>query len=132
MDGEVILVVDDNLPNLRLVQFLLSRHGYQIHTATNGAGARRAIAEFRPRLILMDIQLPGQDGLDLTRELKANPATRDILVVALTAYAMRADEERAFSAGCDGYVSKPVDTRALPGLIAGYLGAAHPRPENKP
>ncbi len=69
----------------------------------------------------MDLQLPGIDGLELTRRLKSDPATRDIIVVAMTAYVMEADEERAAKAGCDGYISKPIDTRALPGQVARYL-----------
>jgi two-component system cell cycle response regulator DivK len=69
----------------------------------------------------MDIQLPGMDGLELTKRLKADPATRQTIIIALTAYAMKGDEERARQAGCDGYVSKPIDTRTLPGLVAEYL-----------
>lgn len=70
---------------------------------------------------MMDLQLPGIDGLELTRRLKSDPATKDIIVVAMTAYVMEADEERAAKAGCDGYISKPIDTRALPGQVARYL-----------
>jgi CheY-like chemotaxis protein len=69
----------------------------------------------------MYIQLPGRDGLELTRQLKASSATREIMILALTAYAMKGDEDKAFAAGCDGYVPKPIDTRTLPGVIAGYL-----------
>ena len=69
----------------------------------------------------MDLQLPGMDGLELTRRLKADPATRDIIVLALTAYAMKGDEEKALAAGCDGYLPKPIDTRTLPGVVARYL-----------
>jgi CheY-like chemotaxis protein len=70
----------------------------------------------------MDIQLPGMDGLELTRRLKAAPGTKNIVIIALTAYAMKGDEERAKAAGCDGYITKPIDTQTLPGVIAGYLG----------
>ena len=80
--------------------------------------------EHRPDLILMDIQLPGMDGLALTRLLKADATTRDIVVVALTAYAMKGDEERVLAAGCNGYVSKPIDTRSLPRVVAGFLAEA--------
>ncbi len=76
-----------------------------------------AIAAHKPRLILMDVQLPVIDGLELTRRIKANPATADILVIAVTAYAMSGDEQRALAAGCDGYVSKPIDTHTLPQLV---------------
>jgi len=74
----------------------------------------------------MDLQLPGMDGLTLTRKLKADPGTRDIVIIALTAYAMKGDDERARAAGCDGYVSKPIDTRTLPGVVAGFLRAPNP------
>jgi CheY-like chemotaxis protein len=119
--GEPILIVDDNLVNLKLVRVLLTAEGYDVRTATDAEEAVATLAEFHPRLILMDLQLPGMDGLELTRQLKADPATRDIVVVAITAYAMKGDEERALAAGCDGYVAKPIDTRALPGVIASYL-----------
>jgi CheY-like chemotaxis protein len=82
------------------------------------------VGEFCPRLILMDLQMPGMDGFELTRRLKADPVTRGIVIVALTAYAMKGDEERARAAGCDDYVSKPIDTRALPAIIARHMGDA--------
>jgi len=82
------------------------------------------LRDFRPHLILMDLQMPGVNGFDLTRRLKGDPATRDIVIVALTAYAMKGDEERAREAGCDGYVAKPIDTRTLPAVIAGHLAEA--------
>lgn len=121
MAGEPILIVDDNPANLKLVRFLLASEGYDVRTATDADEALAVLQGFRPRLILMDVQLPGMDGLELTRRLKADPATRDAIVLALTAYAMKGDEERALGAGCDGYVPKPIDTRALPGLVASYL-----------
>lgn len=121
MAGEPILIVDDNAMNLKLTRVLLSSLGYTVRTATNAEEALAALATFRPRLILMDIQLPDIDGLELTRRLKADPTTRDICIVALTAYAMKGDEQRARAAGCDGYITKPIDTRALPGVVAGYL-----------
>ena len=93
---------------------LLLGEGYDVRTAGDAEEALAVLATFRPRLILMDLQLPGMDGLELTRRLKADPATRDIVIVALTAYAMKGDEERARAAGCDGYVTKPIDTRRCP------------------
>jgi CheY-like chemotaxis protein len=81
----------------------------------------RVLEGFRPRLILMDIQLPGEDGLQLTRRLKSDPATRHIAVIAVTAYAMKDDHARAAAAGCDDYVTKPIDTRLLPQLVARHL-----------
>lgn len=122
MAGERILVVDDNAANLKLVAYLLSSKGYDVRGAADGPEALAAVAEFRPRLVLMDLQLPGMHGLDVTRRLKADPDTRAILVVALTAYAMVGDREKAAEAGCDGYVTKPIDTRALPELVAKMLG----------
>jgi len=122
VSGERILIVDDNLMNLKLLRVLLASVGYSVHTAINAEEALLAIDSFKPRLILMDIHLPGMDGLELTRLLKAAPATRGAIIVAVTAYAMKGDQERALAAGCDGYVSKPLDTRALPTLIADFLG----------
>ncbi len=123
MAGEPILIVDDNPVNLKLARVLLVGEGYEVRTAEDAGEALAVLAEFHPSLILMDIQLPGVDGLEATRRLKADPATRDIIVVALTAYAMKGDHEKALAAGCDGYVAKPIDTRALPGVIASYLAA---------
>jgi len=124
MPGDPILIVDDNPTNLKLVRVLLGGEGYAVRTAMNAAEALDEIAKRPPRLILMDIQLPGMDGLALTRMLKADAATRDIVVVALTAYAMKGDEERVLAAGCNGYVSKPIDTRSLPRVVAGFLAEA--------
>lgn len=119
--GEPILVVDDNPTNLKLLRVLLTASGYDVRTASDGEEAVGVLKEFRPRLILMDIQMPGVDGLALTRQLKSAPETRDITIVAITAYAMKGDEDKMLAAGCDGYVAKPVDTRTLPDLVARYL-----------
>ena len=118
-----ILIVDDNPSNTKLLVFLLQAKGYDVRSAANADEALAVIAEHRPRLILMDIQLPGMDGLTLTRQLKADPTTRDISIIAATAYAMRGDEERARAAGCDGYITKPIDTRQLPADIARFLAS---------
>jgi CheY-like chemotaxis protein len=115
--GERILIVDDNVTNQKLISFLLGNHGYEVRTALDAAEALRELASFHPQLILMDLQLPGMDGFALARRLKSEEATCDIPIVAITAYAMRGDEQRAREAGCDGYVTKPVDTRALPALV---------------
>ncbi|HEX5059713.1 MAG TPA: response regulator [Kofleriaceae bacterium] len=120
---ERVLIVDDNPTNLKLVSFLVKANGYEVDTAIDADAAIAAIAAQRPRVILMDLQLPGIDGLELTRRLKADPATRDISIIAVTAYAMKGDQERARAAGCDDYVTKPIDTRALPELIARYVKA---------
>jgi two-component system, cell cycle response regulator DivK len=124
MAGEPILVVDDNPANLRLLRLLLAAESYEVRTASDAVEAMAALAEFRPRLILLDLQMPGMDGFELARRLKGDAATRDIVIVALTAYAMKGDEERAREAGCDGYVSKPIDTRALPAIITRHLEGA--------
>jgi CheY-like chemotaxis protein len=123
MAGEAILIVDDNPANLKLARVLLQGEGYEVKTAVDAEDALRLLSSFRPRMILMDIQLPGMDGLELTRRLKSDPATCDIIILALTAYAMKGDEEKAHAAGCDGYVAKPIDVGGLPALIAGHLGS---------
>lgn len=122
--GEPILIVDDNPANLKLARVLLMLEGYDVRTAANVGEALAVLDTFRPRLILMDIQLPGVDGLELTRQLKADPTRRDVIIIALTAYAMKGDEEKALASGCDGYISKPIDTQTLPGIVAGYLSGA--------
>lgn len=119
-----ILIVDDNPDNLKLLKYLLVKHGYDVHAVIDAESALEALKTFRPILILLDVQLPGMDGLTLASKLKADPSTRDILIVAVTAYAMKSDEERALAAGCDGYVAKPINTRTLPGIVAGYLARA--------
>ena len=121
MPGEPILIVDDNPQNLKLARVLLAGEGYDVRTATDAEAALELLATFHPRLILMDLQLPGMDGLELTRQLKADPTRRDIVIVALTAYAMKGDEEKARAAGCDDYVTKPIDTDVLPTIVAGHL-----------
>jgi two-component system cell cycle response regulator DivK len=119
--GDPILIVDDQLVNLKLAKVLLSSEGYEVRTAANAEEALAVLGEFRPRLILMDIQMPGMDGLALTRKLKADPQFSGIVILALTSYAMRGDEEKALASGCDGYIAKPIDTRRLPDVIASFL-----------
>jgi CheY-like chemotaxis protein len=125
MAHDTILVVDDNPLNLKLTRILLTAHGYEVRTAMDSKEALQILQTFHPRLILMDIQMPGMNGLELTRLLKADPSHRDIAVLALTAYAMRGDEQRAREAGCDGYIAKPIDTRSLPEVVRGYLERGH-------
>jgi CheY-like chemotaxis protein len=91
MPGERILIVDDNATNLKLVAYLMRANGYDVDTALDAESAFEAIHLRRPEVVLMDIQLPGIDGLELTRRLKADPGTRDIVVIAVTAYAMKGD-----------------------------------------
>ncbi len=121
-----ILVVDDNLANLKLAGDLCECEGYEVERAQSAEGALEAISRRKPDLILMDLALPGMDGLSLTRRLRKDPTTWHIPVVALTAFAMRHDEERAREAGCDAYLAKPIDTRALPDLLASLLAKTRP------
>jgi len=109
----MILIIEDNPMNMELARDVLEANGYEVRGAASAAEALEALKETVPRLILMDIQLPGLDGLELTRMLKQSPRTRDIIVVALTAHAMKGDRERMLEAGCSGYLAKPIDTRAL-------------------
>jgi CheY-like chemotaxis protein len=118
MRGTSILVVDDYPANLKLAQLLLQKAGYDVLTASDAEEALQVIEASVPGLILTDIRLPGIDGLELTRRLKANPATADIVVLAFTASATKDDEERALAAGCNGFISKPISTSLLPKLIA--------------
>ena len=119
-----ILVVDDNPTNLKLVSDVLEFEGYDILKAVDAEEAQVVLAATLPDLILMDIALPGMDGLTLTRKLKAEERTRGIRIVALTAFAMKGDDQKAFDAGCDGYIAKPIDTRKLPDQVAGFLARA--------
>ncbi len=108
-----ILIVDDNPQNLKLTRIVLEHDGYEIRTAADATHALELLGSFRPAVILTDLQMPDMDGFEFTRRLKADPGTRDIVVVALTAYAMKGDEKRAYDAGCDGYIAKPFDTTKL-------------------
>lgn len=126
-----ILVVDDNVTNLKLIEYLLKAKGYDVLTAIDAESALEAVRAKRPSLVLMDLQLPGMDGLELTRQLKSDPSTRDIVIVAVTAYAMKGDEQRALDAGCDGYVAKPIDTRALPQVVESHLLDAEQRERSR-
>ena len=121
MEHQAILIVDDNPVNMKLIRVLLAGEGYEVRTASDATEALDILQAFRPGLILLDIQLPGIDGLELTRRLKSQPSTRDIPILGLTAYAMKGDEERILAAGCDGYIPKPIDTRTLPGFIKACL-----------
>ena len=123
MGGEAILVVDDNATNLKLARVLLVSEGYVVKTANDAEDALRVLETFVPRLILMDIQLPGIDGLELTRRLKDDPATRGIVIIALTSSAMKGDKEKALAAGCDGYLAKPIDPSTLSSTLAKFLSS---------
>jgi CheY-like chemotaxis protein len=118
-----ILVVEDNDMNMQLVEYLLEEGGYAIVKATSGEEALKIAlgGGVRPDLILMDIHLPGMDGLSVVRALKAHESTAKIPVLALTAHAMRGDRDRFLDAGCDGYISKPIDVKTFLGSIEKYL-----------
>jgi CheY-like chemotaxis protein len=116
-----ILVVDDNPINLKLVSDLLAFEGYRVLKAADGEEAATRVKGDPPELILLDVDLPGIDGLTLTKQLKSDPPTADIIIVALTAFAMKADRQRAIAAGCDAYVTKPINTRELPAQVAELL-----------
>lgn len=122
-----ILVVDDNPTNLKLVSDVLEFEGYDILKAVDAEEAQVFLVATLPDLILLDIALPGMDGLTLTRKLKAEERTRGIRIVALTAFAMKGDDQKAFDAGCDGYITKPIDTRKLPDQVAAYLARSSGR-----
>jgi CheY-like chemotaxis protein len=117
-----VLVVDDNPTNLKLASDVLESEGYHILKAMDAEKALVIIESSAPDLILMDISLPGMDGLTLTRKLKDDDKTKHIVIVALTASAMKGDEPKARIAGCDGYITKPIDTRKLPRQVAELLG----------
>jgi CheY-like chemotaxis protein len=118
-----ILVVEDNDMNMQLVEFLLEEGGYGIVKATSGEEALAITRDGRkPDLILMDIHLPGMDGLSVVREIKSDERTARIPILALTAHAMRGDKDRFLEAGCDGYISKPIDVKTFIASIERYLG----------
>jgi two-component system cell cycle response regulator DivK len=126
--SESILVVDDNIDNLAVAQILLEAAGFEIRTAMDAEQALDSLAACRPGLILMDIQLPGTDGLELTRWLRQTPSLDSVPIVALSAYAMKADEEIALAAGCQGYIKKPINTRTFVAEVRTYLGNPAVRP----
>ncbi len=121
MASETILIVEDNPINLKLVKLLLTIEGYDVHTASNAHDALVVLETIRPQLILMDIQLPGKNGLDLIREIKSQIENKNIFIVALTAYAMKGDEIKAKNAGCDGYMTKPISAATFPTEISHFL-----------
>lgn len=121
MNGSRILVVEDNQDNMTLISDILISLRYTVLQAVDGEqGIAMAVSE-RPDLILMDLSLPRVDGWTATRQIKADPALKDIPIIALTAHAMIGDRERALAAGCDDYVSKPINFRELASKLARYL-----------
>lgn len=121
MSGERILLVEDNPMNRRVAEFLLKAQGYVVYEARDGQEALEMVKLHLPDLILMDLQLPGLDGYTITKMIKQDDLIKSIPVIALSAYAMRGDEERALTAGCDGYITKPIDADEFPEIVAKYL-----------
>jgi two-component system cell cycle response regulator len=126
MENKTILVIEDNEMNMKLVRTLLQLGNYGVLEAVDAETGIQLAREQKPDLILMDIQLPGMDGLSATRVIKENAAFKDIPVVALTSYAMQGDEQKAMEAGCIGYIAKPIDTRSFLETISGFLAHNDP------
>jgi two-component system cell cycle response regulator DivK len=120
---KLILVVEDQEDNRQILRDLLGSAGFDLDEAVNGEEALAAVAERRPDLILMDIQLPVLDGYEATRRIKSDPALKDIPIIVVTSYALSGDEEKARAAGCDAYVTKPYSPRQLLATIKTYLPA---------
>jgi CheY-like chemotaxis protein len=130
MSDNSVLIVEDTPINLKVVQFVMRRAGFDVRTATSAEEALEVLKHYHPRVVLTDIQLPGMDGLELIKRLKADPDRRDTIMLALTAFAMKSDEQRAFDAGCDGFITKPIDTRTFPTLVRQYIAPNHETPSN--
>jgi len=116
-----ILVVDDHPINLKLAANVLEAEGYDVVRAEDAEEALKQIARSVPKLILMDVALPGMDGLTLTRMLKADEGTRDVIIVAVTAFAMKGDQEKVMDAGCDAYIAKPIDIGNMVQMVGKLL-----------
>jgi len=121
MRGQLILIIEDNSLNLELTTDLLEASGFSVSSARTAEEGLRLAREVQPDLVLMDINLPCMDGLCATRALKADPATRDLIVVGLTAHAMTGDEAVALQAGCSGYLTKPINTRTFVATIDEFM-----------
>ncbi len=121
---KTVLLVEDNEDNLIIYSTILRFGGYRVIEAHDGRAAPEAARTMAPHLILMDVSIPYVDGLEVTRRLKSDPATRRIPIIALTAHALPSDRDRAFEAGCDGYISKPAEPRAILAAVRRELGEA--------
>jgi CheY-like chemotaxis protein len=118
---QVIMAVEDNEDNRDLIVKVLSHRGYDVIGVSDGSEALVRLSEVAPDLILMDINLPGMDGYEVTRRIRHNETFGKIPIVALTAHAMRGDKEKSLAAGCNAYVSKPINVHTFPDVIAGLL-----------
>ena len=128
---DTILIVDDNPSNLKLASFVLVGVGYKVRTAMCAEDAMAELRASLPRLILLDIQLPDTDGLTLARLIRQMPAMSRIPIIAVTAYAMKGDEEAARAVGIDAYVTKPINTASLRGLVAEFMRRTEPSPNGE-
>jgi len=117
-----ILIVEDNQTNAQLLKDVLVIKGYEVFIVTNGDDALASMEASKPDLVLMDVQLPGMDGYEVTRKMRENPQTKELPVIAVTAYALKGDKKKAMDAGCDGYMSKPINTRELPKMVENLIG----------
>lgn len=131
MTRNKILIIEDNLLNLELATDLLEANGFVVSSAQTAEEGLRMARELLPDLVLMDFSLPGMDGLSATKNLKADPAMRHLTVVGLTANAMKGDEETALNAGCDGYLTKPIDTRTFVATVTQFIASANLRQTKK-
>ena len=116
-----VVVVDDNAINLELMTILLESEGFQVEAVEHAEEALRRIRANPPDLLVADVQLPGKSGLDLVKELRSDPATEDLCAVVVTSYAMTTNEQKAYEAGCDGYIRKPIDTRSFGREVAAFV-----------
>jgi CheY-like chemotaxis protein len=125
MTGKKILIIEDNPLNLELAADLLAANGFTVSSAQSAEAGLRLAREILPDLVLMDLGLPGMDGLSATKDIKTNPTTQHLTVVGLTANAMKGDTEIAYKAGCDGYLTKPIDTRTFAETIRRFITSAN-------
>lgn len=130
MTGCKILIIEDNPLNLELASCLLEASGFVVQSARTAEEGLQLARALLPDLVLMDFSLPGMDGLSAVKHLKADPVTCHLSVVGLTAHAMKGDQETALRAGCDGYLTKPIDTRTFAATVAEFVAAAKQLPEN--
>jgi CheY-like chemotaxis protein len=131
MTGNKILIIEDNLLNLELATDLLEANGFAVASAPTAEEGLQLARKLLPALVLMDFGLPGMDGLSATKHLKDDPATSHLAIVGLTAHAMKGDEELALNAGCDGYLTKPIDTRTFVATVKNFLAFANLRQPKK-
>lgn len=119
-----ILVVEDNEKNRLLMADILKYHGYEVLEAEDGQKGLRMASQFKPDLILLDMQMPAMDGFSFIKEIKKDPGLKNLKIIAVTSFAMKGDKEKILALGADDYISKPIDTRQLPKIIEKHIGPA--------